>query len=465
MTDPLDRSLPTEFGGQTPTQGAWDVDPRTSPEIPAYAGMTDRESAAASDRESAAASDSEGAAASGSESAAASGSEGAAADGLVRPTRVPIRHPRAGGDLTRDRSEAAEDDPSTSSGIVRAALRRRHAVVGLGPLRLRFERRAAGVYLVLLTVAVAAAIAGILIGDYPITLDQVLAALGGNGDDRMAQYFVTQVRLPRAVTALLVGAALGMSGAIFQTVSGNPLGSPDVIGFTTGAATGALLQIIVFGGDTLSVALASVAGGLVTAAIVYGLAWRSGVAGFRLVLVGIGVGAVLAALNSLLVVKAPLEAAQTAAQWLAGSLNSTLWPEAAAVAIALLVLTPVAVAWVRPLGQLPLGDAAATGLGVRVERARLVLIIVGVALMGVATASTGPIAFIALAAPHLVRKVTRTPGVPLFGAALMGGVLVLLSDLIARRIFAPAELAVGVITGSLGGLYLVWLLAVERKRL
>lgn len=349
--------------------------------------------------------------------------------------------------------------------MVVASLHRSHVVLRLGGWAFRFERRAAVVYLVLLAVAVAAVVVGILIGDYGISFEQVLAALAGTAEDPLAQYFVIQVRLPRAVAALLVGAALGMSGAIFQTVSGNPLGSPDVIGFTTGAATGALLQIIVLGGDTLAIALASIAGGLVTAAVVYGLAWRSGVAGFRLVLVGIGVGAVLAAINSLLVVKAPLEAAQTASQWLAGSLNSTLWPEAQAVAVALAVLTPIAVAWVRPLGQLPLGDATATGLGVRVERSRLVLILVGVALMGVATASTGPIAFVALAAPHLVRKLTRTPGVVLFGAALMGGVLVLISDLIARRLFAPTELAVGVITGSLGGLYLVWLLAVERKRL
>lgn len=362
-------------------------------------------------------------------------------------------------------ADLATVDRAAATEGVRASLRRRHAVLRIGPLRFRFERRAGAVYLALLAVALAAAIMGILIGDYDISLDQVLAALGGRADDRLAQYFVTQVRLPRAVTALLVGAALGMSGAIFQTVSGNPLGSPDVIGFTTGAATGALVQIILLGGDTLAVALASIAGGLVTAGAVYGFSWRAGVAGFRLVLVGIGVGAVLSAVNSLLVVKAPLEAAQTASQWLAGSLNSTLWPEAAAVAVALVALTPIAVVWSGSLAQLPLGDAAATGLGVRVERSRLVLILVGVALMGVATASTGPIAFIALAAPHLVRKLTRTAGVALFGAALMGGVLVLVSDLIARRLFAPTELAVGVITGSLGGLYLVWLLAVERKRL
>lgn len=118
-----------------------------------------------------------------------------------------------------------------------------------------------------------------------------------------------------------------------------------------------------------------------------------------------------------------------------------------------------------PLAQLPLGDEAAAGIGVRPMRSRILLVVIAVALMAVATASTGPIPFIALAAPHLMRRLTRTSGVPLAGAALMGGVLVLVSDLVARRLFAPTELAVGIVTGALGGAYLVWLLIVERKRL
>lgn len=344
-------------------------------------------------------------------------------------------------------------------------LHRGRTMVRLGSAAIRFETRGAIVYGSLLVVALAAGIAGILIGDYPISLDQVFAAFLGEPDEYLAGFFVTQVRLPRAIAALLVGAALGMSGAIFQTVSGNPLGSPDIIGFTTGAATGALVQIVVFGGDTVSIAVAAFMGGLLTAGVVYWLSWRSGVAGFRLVLVGIGVGAILAAVNSLLVVRASLESAQTAAQWLAGSLNSTLWPEVRAVAVALAVLVPILVIMFRAIGQLTLSDATAVGIGVRVERIRFALVLVGVALMAVATAATGPIAFVALAAPHLVKKLTRTAGVALFGAAAMGGVLVLVSDLVARRLFAPTELAVGVITGSLGGLYLIWLLAVERRRL
>lgn len=366
----------------------------------------------------------------------------------VPPGRTPPRPP--------------SDTPESTA---RASLRSRHTIVGGHGWGLRFERRRAVVYLGLLIAAAAAGVAGILIGDYGISLDQVLAAFLRTSEDPLAGYFVTQVRLPRAVCGLLVGAALGMSGAIFQTLSGNPLGSPDVIGFTTGAATGALVQIIVFNADTAAVAVAAVVGGLVTAGVVYGLSWHSGVAGFRLVLVGIGTGAILAAVNSLLVVRASLESAQTAAQWLAGSLNATLWPEVGAVALALAVLAPIAIVLSRALDQFPLGDAAATGLGVRVERSRVILVFVGVALMAVATAATGPIAFVALAAPHLVRKLTRSPAVGLLGAGLMGGVLVLVSDLIARRLFAPNELAVGAITGALGGLYLVWLLAVERRRL
>ncbi|MGE3621732.1 MAG: FecCD family ABC transporter permease [Acidimicrobiia bacterium] len=372
------------------------------------------------------------------------------------------------------RAQRAEQDggPSGTPGDAaalrahaRASLRAHHLALSSGPLRVRIERRAGAVYVGLVLVAVAIAAYAMVLGDYGISIDQVVAALRGRAEDRLTQYFVSEVRLPRTVTGALVGAALGTSGAIFQTISGNPLGSPDVIGLTTGAATGALLQIIVLGGDTRAVALAAVVGGLLTAVLVYGLTWRGGISGLRLVLVGVGVGAFLAAVNALLVVKAPLEEAQTASQWLAGSLNGTLWPEATAVAVALAVLLPVAWSQLRALGQLPLGDVTAIALGVRVERTRFVLILVGVALMAVATAATGPIAFVALAAPHLVRRLTGTAGVALVGSGLMGAVLVLASDIVARRLFAPNELAVGVVTGSLGGLYLVFLLAVERRRL
>lgn len=340
----------------------------------------------------------------------------------------------------------------------------RHLLIRAGGLLLRPERRAVTVSGALVAALLLATTAGLLIGDYPLSVPEVLAALGGTTADPLAAYFVQDIRLPRVLTALLVGAALGVSGGIFQSISNNALGSPDIIGFTTGAATGALLQIIVFEAGPGEVALGALAGGFGTAIVVYLLAWRKGLAGYRLVLVGIGVSAVLSAVNSLLVVRASLTAAQTAAQWLAGSLNARGWTDVALVGAGIAVLLPIAFWHARALGTMTMGDDLATGLGVRVERTRLIMVAVGIALVSIATAATGPIAFVALAAPQIARRLTRAAGVGLGSAALMGAGIVLVGDLVAQRIFAPTQLPVGVVTGSLGGVYLIWLLATEWKK-
>jgi iron complex transport system permease protein len=317
---------------------------------------------------------------------------------------------------------------------------------------------------VLMTAAAAVAAAALMIGDYPLTPAQALGSLFGFGDDPLARYFVQNQRAPRVVAAAAVGAALGMSGCVFQSISDNPLGSPDVIGFTTGAATGALAQIIVFDAGPAAISGGAVAGGFAAATAVYLLAWRRGLAGFRLVLVGVGVAALLQACNALLIVRASLTAAQTAAVWLAGSLNATTWTEASLVTVALAVLGPAALTLSRPLGTLMMGDDLAAGLGVRVERRRLELVAVGVALVCVAVAAAGPVAFVALAAPQLAKRLTRTAGTGMASAGSMGALLVLAADLVAQRIFAPTQLPVGVVTGSLGGVYLIWLLAREWRR-
>lgn len=334
-----------------------------------------------------------------------------------------------------------------------------------GPaLSVRFRRRAAVSLALTALAAAACAVAGLMIGDYGLGPAQVLAALFGGGDDPLAAYFVTEVRAPRIVTAIVVGAALGVAGSIFQTVTGNPLGSPDVIGFTTGAATGALLQIIVAGADTRAVAMGALLGGLGTALVVHWLTRSSGLTGQRLVLVGIGVGSTLAAVNTLLVVRASLVAAQTAAQWLAGSLNAVLWPRALVTLVAVLVLLVPAAALARSLTMLPLGDDICRAAGIPVQRLRTGAVVVAVGLVSVATAATGPIAFVALAAPQLSRRLARGAVPGLAGPAVMGALLVLASDLIARRLFAPTELAVGVVTGAVGGVYLIALLAGEWRK-
>lgn len=342
--------------------------------------------------------------------------------------------------------------------------RARFFSIRAGEYSLRVERRAAVVGGILLVASALVAVAAMMFGDYPLSAPKVVSALFGASDDRLATYFVQELRAPRAAAALGVGAALGVAGCIFQQLTQNPLGSPDITGFNVGAATGAVVQIIVFNGGPLAVAMGALVGGFVTGAVVYLLARGPGLSGNRFVLIGIGVSFILQGVNSLLVVRADLAAAQTAAQWLAGTFNASTWEKTAALLVALAVLLSCALLLSRPLGAMMAGDDLAIGLGVRTERRRIELIAIGVILVAVTVAVAGPIAFVALAAPQLARRLSRTAGVGMGSAALMGALLVLTSDVIAQRLFAPTQLPVGVVTGTLGGAYLIWLLASEWKK-
>lgn len=308
--------------------------------------------------------------------------------------------------------------------------------------------------------ALAAAIAGLMLGDYPLSAADVVRTLLGAGDPG-ASFVVETLRLPRVVCALLVGGALGIAGAIFQSITRNPLGSPDIIGFTYGSAAGAVLLIVVFGATQTAVALGSIAAGLLAALAVYALAYRGGVQGYRLVLVGIGVGLMLQSVTDYLLTHGRLQDAQQAAAWIAGSLNGRGWAQATPLAIGMAVLVPVALLLSRPLKMLELGDDAASALGVPVERTRLTLALVAVGLTALATSAAGPIAFVALAAPQIARRLTRASGPGLVSAALMGALLMQAADLLAQRLLAPQQLPVGVMTAALGGLYLAWLMAHE----
>nr|WP_308208113.1 iron chelate uptake ABC transporter family permease subunit [Actinomadura madurae] len=311
-----------------------------------------------------------------------------------------------------------------------------------------------------------AACAAVLVvgsGEFPISPPDVVRVLAGQGD-RATEFIVTTLRLPRAVTGLLAGLALGLSGAIFQSISRNPLGSPDLIGFTTGAATGALLQILVFGGGAVAITVSSVGGAVLTALAVYLVAYRrgGGVHGVRLVLIGVAAAAMLEALNAYLITRAELREAYEAAFWLTGSLNGRDWDQAVPLGLALAVLVPAALVLARSLGMGELGDDAAQALGVPVQRTRALLMIVGVGLVAAATAAAGPVPFVALAAPQLARRMTRRPGAQLLPAALTGAALLAVSDLISLRL--PTAVPVGVVTGVLGGVYLAWLLAAAGRR-
>lgn len=316
--------------------------------------------------------------------------------------------------------------------------------------------------LVLSALAVLFALLVVGSGDYPMGLGKVINVILGGGEG-LEGTIVFQWRAPRAVAALAFGAALGVAGAVFQSLTRNPLGSPDIIGFSTGAYTGALLALTLVGGSFLATSLGALAGGLATALAVYFLAWRRGSHGFRLILVGIGVSAMLAALNQWLVLRAEIEVAMAAAVWGAGTLNGVGWPVLIPALIAIVPVLGLTLAGGRNLGMLELGDDTATALGVRVEPARLVLIVLAVLLTSAATAVAGPIAFVALVAPQLAKRLNRAAGMRLAPAACMGALLLVASDLVAQRVFAPVQLPVGVVTVSIGGIYLIWLLSREGR--
>ncbi|WP_233224177.1 iron chelate uptake ABC transporter family permease subunit [Amycolatopsis sp. BJA-103] len=331
-------------------------------------------------------------------------------------------------------------------------------VVRLAGLSLRVRPREVAV-----TIALAVALAvltgyALTVGKFPIPVPDVLGLLAGRPGPPGADYVFWTVRLPRVLTGLLVGAALGVSGAIVQSLARNALASPDVLGFSGGAATGALLQIVLLGGNALAVAFSSLAGALATAAVVYLISRRAGVSGLRLVLVGIGIAALLSALNRYLLITAELDDAFRAGVWLTGSLLNRTWDHVTIVTVAVAVLVPAATLFARRLGLLELGDETSIGLGVPVGPTRLALFAIAVGLAGAATAAAGPVAFVALAAPHVARRLLRTPGPSLLGAGLVGSVLLIGADLVGQKVFPVSELPVGVATGALGGCYLAVLM-------
>jgi iron complex transport system permease protein len=253
--------------------------------------------------------------------------------------------------------------------------------------------------------------------------------------------------------------ALGPAGALVQTVTRNPLASPDVIGVGHGAAAATVLALatgVVRSPGAMPVV--SVAGGLAAAALVYVLAWRRGMHPHRFVLTGVGIGVALSAVVQLYLTDSELEAAEQIKLWLTGSLNGRGWEQAGPLAVVLLLSLP-ALVWasraVRPLG---LDTDTAAALGVRVDRVRLGLTVLGVVLAATATGAAGPIGFVALTAPQLARRLTRTPHLPLLTSALTGAVVLVVADLAARTLLPPLEIPVGALTALVGGPYLLWLL-------
>ncbi|UDY37376.1 FecCD family ABC transporter permease [Dermatobacter hominis] len=301
------------------------------------------------------------------------------------------------------------------------------------------------------------------VGDFPVAISDVISIVFGGTGEGGSEFIVRELRLPRATLGVVVGAAFGVAGALFQRVADNPLASPDVIGINSGAAAAAVATIVLWSGTVDQVTAAALVGGVGTAVLIYVLSYRSGITGYRLVLVGIGMSALLRAVISYLLAKAQLVDATRASVWMVGSLNGRGWDDLVPVAVALVVLVPVAMASGRQLRMLELGVDTAIGLGSSVRRTQALMLLVGVALAALATAAAGPIAFVSLASPQIAKRLTGVRTVGLLPAAATGALLLLASDLIARRLFAPTEIPVGIVTGVLGAPFLLYLLAVGNR--
>jgi iron complex transport system permease protein len=330
----------------------------------------------------------------------------------------------------------------------------------------RTHRRVAGrgrvVVLVLAGLVVVAFTLSLSLGDYPLPASQVLGMALGQGDPG-GVFVVQKLRLPRAVLALLVGLAFAMSGAIFQSLARNPLASPDILGVTAGGSMLAVFGLTVLGASGVALSVYATVGALVTAVLIYVLGYRRGLSSYRLVLVGIGVGAVAAAMTQYLWAMALYHDAASVAVWLSGSLNGRGWESITPLAVLLVVLAPAALMLRKPLNALELGDDSASAIGVRVQYARALLLLVAVGLAGAGVGAAGPVAFVAFVSAPIARRLCRSPGPALLASGLFGSLLVLVSDLLGRLALPNTEIPVGVITGILGAPYLLYLLVMTNR--
>lgn len=272
-----------------------------------------------------------------------------------------------------------------------------------------------------------------------------------------ASFAVGQLRLPRAVLSILAGMSFGLGGVAFQTMLRNPLASPDIIGISSGASAAAVFAIVVLSLDGPLVSVFAVAAGLGVAMLVYGLSFRNGVAGMRLILVGIGVSAMLESVIAYLLSQAPAWNLQEAMRWLTGSVNGAQLGQALPLLLGLLVFGGLLLSRARDLETLRLGDDTAAALGVNVAITRVLVVVSAVGMIAIATAVAGPIAFVAFLSGPIAARIAGSNGSLLVPSALVGATLVLVGDYCGQFLL-PARYPVGVVTGALGAPYLIYLI-------
>lgn len=317
------------------------------------------------------------------------------------------------------------------------------------------RRRLVAMGVIAASVIVVAAVT-LMVGHTFYTPAEVLGVILGH-DVPGASFTVGRLRLPRVALAIVVGACFGLGGVTFQTMLRNPLASPDIIGISSGASAAAAFAIVVWGWSGTRVSILAIVAGLAVAFVIYLLSYRSGVAGTRLILIGIGLAAMLDALTNYVLQRAAQWELESAMRWLTGSLNGASWTDVLPVAVALALFGPILVTQSRQLSILQLGDDAAAALGVRTEWLRITLIVAAVCLIAFATAAAGPIAFVAFLAGPIAARIVGPYGSPLLPSALVGALLVTVGDLAGQFAFGT-RYPVGVITGALGAPFLIYLI-------
>lgn len=317
------------------------------------------------------------------------------------------------------------------------------------------------VLLPLVVAIVALALVALGHGDYPVPPGEVVAALTGDpAVPDAVRMIVAEMRLPRLLLALMVGAALAVAGTITQAVMRNPLAEPGLLGINSGAAMAAMIVMVGLSEvpDTV-VPAASFAGAAAMAVAIYALAWRGGTSSLRIVLIGIGLSALGGAATSFLAAFGDVRDVQRAMVWLAGSVYDATWDKVATLALWIAAPLLLVFAGARELDTITLGDETAQSLGQRVDLVRGGMLLLCTVLSGAAVAAAGLIGFVGLIAPHLARRlVGRTHGRTLLAAALIGALLVLAADFVGRVVIQPAELPAGVVTALLGAPFFAFLL-------
>ena len=314
--------------------------------------------------------------------------------------------------------------------------------------------------LMLLTLSLAVAVVALRLGKFPLSTQEVIDALQGQGR-KIVQVVVVKWKLPRIVLGLVAGLALGVAGAVFQTITRNPLGSPDLIGFSTGAQTGILVSVLLLPGSMLSASLASFIGGAAVGTVTYLVSLRGGFTGLRFILVGIAISSMLVSVNRWLLVRVDDDEGLGALKAITGTLGAARWPVVAPTCLAIGVTVALILLFSRHLQVLALGEQVATILGSPTRRVSAVLILLGTVLVAVVTMAAGPIGFVALVAPHLARLLTGSPQSPLLVSGLTGSLLMVGADLLSQLVLE--SMPVSVVTNAVGGLYLMVALTVAAR--